>query len=260
MYLSLSLYLSLSSSLSFYWSGHISHHSDQMSQSSEVSKIALWRYSLNVIVIAFVFVFAFVFLLCFCWSGHVSSWPPSVLQDFGLVWKALNPIQSICQNSEWQVTKVGLELLKSGKCGNFSQVGDHLVKLQKKWDLGRPPPFFFFFIIPTFSRFFCGRRPSLIKTRDWQFLTFDSSPTPFLSKSGQPGVSGRLGRSSQPGESGQPGESCRPGRSGQPGGSGRLGQPEGSIWSSRSVISVWSVLSVWSLFACFYNLHNLRFA
>ena len=26
--------------------------------------------------------------LCFCWSGHVSSWPPSVLQGFDLVWKA----------------------------------------------------------------------------------------------------------------------------------------------------------------------------
>ena len=39
---------------------------------------------------------------------------------------------------------------KTGKCWNFSQVEDwvwhaknHLVKLQKKWDLGRPPPLFF---------------------------------------------------------------------------------------------------------------------
>ena len=34
-----------------------SHHSDQMSQRSKVSKIALWRCSLNVFVIVFVFVF-----------------------------------------------------------------------------------------------------------------------------------------------------------------------------------------------------------
>ena len=37
-----------------------SHHSDQMSQRSEVSKIALWRCSLNVFVFVTVFVFVFV--------------------------------------------------------------------------------------------------------------------------------------------------------------------------------------------------------
>ena len=48
-----------------------SHHSDQMSQRSQVSKIALWRCPLNVIVIviviviAFVFVFVFVFVFAF---------------------------------------------------------------------------------------------------------------------------------------------------------------------------------------------------
>ena len=26
--------------------------------------------------------------LSFCWSGHIFSWPPSVLRGFGLVWKA----------------------------------------------------------------------------------------------------------------------------------------------------------------------------
>ena len=48
---------------------------------------------------------------------------------------------------------------KTGKCWNFSQVEDwvwhaknHLVKLQKKWDLGRPPPSYFF-KIPTFPVF-----------------------------------------------------------------------------------------------------------
>ena len=37
---------------------------------------------------------------------------------------------------------------------------NHLVKFDlTKWDLGRPPSFFFFFKIPTFSSFFCERRP-----------------------------------------------------------------------------------------------------
>ena len=48
----ITLYLSLS----FCWSGHVPHHSDQMSQRSQVSRIALWGCSLN----AFVFVFIFV--------------------------------------------------------------------------------------------------------------------------------------------------------------------------------------------------------
>ena len=38
------------------------YHSDQMSQRSKVSKIALWRCSLNVFVIVFVIVFVFVFV------------------------------------------------------------------------------------------------------------------------------------------------------------------------------------------------------
>ena len=57
--------------------GHLMspHHSDQMSQRSQVSRIALWRCSLNVFVfvIVFVFVFVFVFVIVFFWSGHVSS-------------------------------------------------------------------------------------------------------------------------------------------------------------------------------------------
>ena len=61
------------------------HHSDQMSQRSQVSKIALWCSSLNVfvfvIVIVFVFVLVIVFLLvrsCLiitlikCLKGHKS--------------------------------------------------------------------------------------------------------------------------------------------------------------------------------------------
>ena len=60
------------------------YHSDKMSQKSKVSKIALWRCSLNVFVIVFVivFVFAVVFLLvrsCFlitlikCLKGQKSQ-------------------------------------------------------------------------------------------------------------------------------------------------------------------------------------------
>ena len=65
-----------------------SHHSDQMSQRSQFSKIALWRCSLNVFVIVIVIVFVFVIVLfivfflvrlCFlnilikCLKGHNSQ-------------------------------------------------------------------------------------------------------------------------------------------------------------------------------------------
>ena len=46
-----------------------SHHPDQMSQRSKVSKIALWRCSLNVFVI--VIVFSSSLSLSFTWSDHV---------------------------------------------------------------------------------------------------------------------------------------------------------------------------------------------
>ena len=49
------------------------HHYDQMCQGSQVSRIALWRCSLNVFVIVIVFVFVFVFVIVFFWPGHVSS-------------------------------------------------------------------------------------------------------------------------------------------------------------------------------------------
>ena len=61
------------------------HHSDQMSQRSQVSRIAPWRYSLNVFVFVTVFVFVFVFVIVFlfvrscllitlikCLKGHKS--------------------------------------------------------------------------------------------------------------------------------------------------------------------------------------------
>ena len=57
--------LSLSLSLSFFCHVKSPHHSDQISQRSQLSGIALWRCSLNafVFVIVFVFVFVIVFLL-----------------------------------------------------------------------------------------------------------------------------------------------------------------------------------------------------
>ena len=93
-----------------------SHHSDQMSQRSKVSKIAFWSCSPNVFVIVIVFVIVFLlvrscflttlikclkgqksqrsiiegvclslcFWFCLClWRclGHIFSWPPSVLRD-----------------------------------------------------------------------------------------------------------------------------------------------------------------------------------
>ena len=69
-----------------------SHHPDQMSQRSKVSKIALWRYSLNVIVIVFAFVFVFVvvfFLVRLCFFMAPIRF---ARLEFGLDgWKALNP-------------------------------------------------------------------------------------------------------------------------------------------------------------------------
>ena len=41
------------------------HHSDQMSQRSQVSSVTLWRRSLNVFVFVIVFVFASVFVIVF---------------------------------------------------------------------------------------------------------------------------------------------------------------------------------------------------
>ena len=67
MYLSLSLFLSLSLSLPLSFFGPVMspHHSGQMSQRLQVSRIALWRCSLNVFVFVIVFVFAFVFVIGF---------------------------------------------------------------------------------------------------------------------------------------------------------------------------------------------------
>ena len=61
------------------------HHSDQMSQRSQVSRVALVRCSLNVFVIVFVIVIVFVFVIVFllvrscplitlikCLKGHKS--------------------------------------------------------------------------------------------------------------------------------------------------------------------------------------------
>ena len=46
-----------------------SHHSDQMSERSHVSRVVLWGCSLNIFVIVIVLAFVIVFF----WSGHVSS-------------------------------------------------------------------------------------------------------------------------------------------------------------------------------------------
>ena len=77
MYLSSSLSLSLSLSSSFFGQIMSHHHSDHMSQWSQVSEIAPWMCSLNIFVflIVFVFVFGFfiVFNLLFCpvmWKRH----------------------------------------------------------------------------------------------------------------------------------------------------------------------------------------------
>ena len=91
-----------------------SHHSNQMSQRWKVSKIALWRCSLNVFVIVFVFVFVFLLVMsCFLMI------PINFARlGFGLEgWNALNPTQSVSES----VTKVGLELLGQLKIKTPSQ-------------------------------------------------------------------------------------------------------------------------------------------
>ena len=66
------------------WLMMFSHHPDQMSQRSKVSKIALWRCSLNVSVIVFVFL-----LVGSCFLMIPISF---ARLEFGLDgWKALNP-------------------------------------------------------------------------------------------------------------------------------------------------------------------------
>ena len=81
----------------------ISYHIGWSTLRSKVLKIAIWKCSLNVFVIVFVFVFVFVIVF---WSGQARScflMPPIDFARFrfGLeCWKALNPTQSICHNSE----------------------------------------------------------------------------------------------------------------------------------------------------------------
>ena len=75
MSLSLSLSLSLYLSLSIFF-GHFmcSHYSEQISQRSQVSGIALRRCSQNVFVFVFFFVIVFVFVFVFVsFFGHVMS-------------------------------------------------------------------------------------------------------------------------------------------------------------------------------------------
>ena len=75
MYLSSSLYLFSSLLLSFCWSGHVFSL-----LWSNVSKVKSLKEICHCHCLCL--------CICLCWSGHVSSWLPSVLQDFGLVWKA----------------------------------------------------------------------------------------------------------------------------------------------------------------------------
>ena len=66
------LYMCLSLSLFFFGQLMSPHHSDQMSQRSQVSRVALWRCSLNVSVFVFVIVIVIVFVLVI-FFGQVKS-------------------------------------------------------------------------------------------------------------------------------------------------------------------------------------------
>ena len=118
LYMYLSLSLCLSSSLSFCWSGHVFS-----SPWSNVSKVkSLKDCSLKV------FSKCICHCLCIClrhclFVGHVFLWPQSILQGFGLVWKAgrlwIQHNQSV---SEW-VSKVDLELLGQLKIRKGTEIG-----------------------------------------------------------------------------------------------------------------------------------------
>merc|ERR1719239_933826 len=71
------------------------HHSDQMSQRSQVSRIALWWSSLNVVV--FVFVFVIVFFSRQVMSPHHSDQMSqrSQVSRIALWWSSLNVVVSV---------------------------------------------------------------------------------------------------------------------------------------------------------------------
>ena len=69
--LSLSLYLSFQC---FFGQVMSPHHSDQMSQRSQVSRIAFWCSSINAFVFVIVFVFAFVFVIAFTGASVDSTY------------------------------------------------------------------------------------------------------------------------------------------------------------------------------------------
>ena len=58
----------------FFCQAMFPHHSDQMSQSSQVSRVAPWRCSLNVFVFVIVFAFVFVFVIVFLFGQAMSSY------------------------------------------------------------------------------------------------------------------------------------------------------------------------------------------
>ena len=72
------------------------HHSDQISQMSQVSRIALWRCSLNVFVFVIVFVFVFVFVIVFFWSLHVSPSLQSNASKIPSIWDRSLKVFSRC--------------------------------------------------------------------------------------------------------------------------------------------------------------------
>ena len=72
------------------------HHSDQMSQRSQVSRIAFWRCSLNVFVFVIVFVFVFVFVFVIFWSGHVASSHWSNVSKVTSLWGCFLKVFSKC--------------------------------------------------------------------------------------------------------------------------------------------------------------------
>ena len=119
----------LSLSLSFFGQVKSSHHADQMSQRSQVSRIALWRCCLNVFVFVIVIVIVIVIVLLArsCRLTHVSS---SLWSNVSEVTNPKDCSLKVCSES---ICLCHYYLPWGGCCGNFRVLTIHHLALISKW-------------------------------------------------------------------------------------------------------------------------------
>ena len=112
------------------------HHSDQMSQRSKVSRIALWRCSLNVFVSVIVFVFVFVPVIVFFFGQFMSPHHSNQRsQRSSVSWVALcMSISKVLWVSEWVTEWQGHLLSCSGQLKITSKGSLPMRKTVKKAD------------------------------------------------------------------------------------------------------------------------------